>query len=505
MFRKPDSKKTNTPMTVDPNPENQTPTMHEAPAPGKRGISKSRAVVPASAGRSLVQRIKQKLLPESQEEAQRRADIDFMNESKAAVFARPPRYASLIIKGFVLFLLIAVAWASFFHLEEITVGDGKVIPSNQVQLIQNLEGGIVSRIPVKVGDLVQKDQVVLYLDQTRFSSSVDEGKAKYEALAAKIARLTAEVTGGPFQAPAELMRTNPRLVEEERQLYTNRRRELDAAVSVLREQLNQRTNELTEKKARLVQVNESLRLVQRELSISKPLVAQGVLSEVEVLRLERQVSDFKGEADATRLAIPRIEQSMGEARAKLEGQNAKFRSDASGELNVARSEFEQSRASSVANEDRLARTQVKSPMAGLVKSIKVNTVGGVIQPGVDVMEIVPVEDNLLIEAKIKPSDVAFIHAGQDATVKLSAYDFSIYGGLDAKVENVTADSITNDKGESFYLVRVRTVKNDLGVDSKLPIIPGMTATVHIRTGRKTVMDYLLKPVLKAKNDAMRER
>ncbi|MGI4850023.1 MAG: HlyD family type I secretion periplasmic adaptor subunit [Janthinobacterium lividum] len=493
------------PMPADLKPENQTTTQQQAAKPNGKTASKSRALVTTGPKRSLVVRLRQALLPESEREGERKADIDFMADGTAALFTRPPRYASLIIKGFVVFLVIGVIWASVFHLEEITVGEGKVIPSNQVQVIQNLEGGIVSRIPVKVGDLVQKDQIVLYLDQTRFSSSVDEGKAKYEALAAKISRLSAEVSGQPFQAPAELAKANPRVVEEERQLFNNRRRELEAAVSVLREQSNQRANELTEKRARLVQLNESLKLVQRELSISKPLVAQGVLSEVEVLRLERQVSDFKGETDATRLAIPRIEQSMQEARAKLEGQSAKFRSDASGELNLARSEFEQSKASSVANEDRLARTFVRSPMAGLVKSMKVSTIGGVIQPGVDVMEIVPVEDKLLIEAKIRPSDVAFIHPGQSATVKLSAYDFSIYGGLEATVDNVTADSITNDKGESFYLVRVHTLKNDLGVDNKLPIIPGMTATVHIRTGRKTVLDYILKPVLKAKNEALRER
>lgn len=459
----------------------------------------------AGPGRGMAERIRRALLPASEDEVAMKADIEFMAESKAAAFMQPPRYASLIIRGFLAFLVIAIIWARFSHLEEITVGEGKVIPSNQVQVIQNLEGGIVSRIPVKVGDLVQKDQVVLYLDETRFSSSVDEGKAKYEALAAKIARLNAEVAGQAFQAPADLQRANPKVVDEERQLFVNRRQELDAALTVLRQQVNQRAQELQEKRARLLQLEESQRLVSKELSISKPLVSQGVLSEVEVLRLERQVSDLKGETEATRLAIPRIGQSMLEARAKVDGQLAKFKSDASSELNLARSDFEQSRASSVAMVDRLTRTSVRSPVAGLVKTMKVTTVGGVIQPGVDVMEIVPVEDNLVVEARIRPSDVAFIHQGQGATVKFSAYDFSIYGGLEAQVANVTADSITNDKGESFYLVRVRTVKNNLGKESKLPIIPGMTATVHIRTGRKTVLDYLLKPVLKAKNEALRER
>lgn len=450
-------------------------------------------------------RLRHMILPGTMEGAETRADIEFMSDSTAAIFQGPPRYASLIIQGFLAFLLIGLVWAGFSHLEEISVGEGKVIPSSQVQVIQNLEGGIVARIPVKIGDLVQKDQIVLYLDETRFSSSVVEVKAKYEALMARIARLSAEADGRAFTAPPDLVRDNQTIVEEEKQLYLNRQRELESSITVLRQQANQRAQELQEKRARLIQLEESQRLITRELAISKPLVAQGVISEVEVLRLERQVSDLKGETNATRLAIPRIEQSLVEARAKTEGQLAKFRSDASTELNLARSEFEQSRASSVAMTDRLARTAVRSPLAGLIKQMKVTTVGGVIQPGMDVMEIVPIEDNLLIEAKIRPSDIAFIHPGQDARVKFSAYDFSIYGGLDATVENVTADSITNDKGESFYLVRVRTKKNNLGVDKNLPIIPGMMTTVHIRTGRKTVLNYLLKPVIKAKQEALRER
>jgi adhesin transport system membrane fusion protein len=451
-------------------------------------------------------RLQQLLLPAATDDAERRADLDFMSDSSAALVAGTPRFGSLIIRGLVLFLVLAIVWATFAPIDEITIGEGKVIPSGQVQVIQNLEGGIVAQIPVQVGDLVQKDQIVLYLDKTRFSSSVDEVTAKYQALQARIARLTIETDGRPFAAPAELVKANPTVVEEEKQLHMNRQRELDAALTVLREQANQRFQELREKRARLTQLEESQRLVTKELTISKPLVAQGVLSEVEVLRLERQVSDLRGETEATRLAIPRIDQSLSEARAKVDGQLAKFRSDAATELNLARSEFEQSRASGVAMADRLARTAVRSPVAGIVKQLKIATVGGVIQPGMDVMEIVPIENNLLIEARVRPADVAFIHPGQPATVKLSAYDFSIYGGLDAKVDNITADSITNDKGESFYLVRVRTIRNNLGAgDKNLPIIPGMMATIHIRTGKKTVLNYLLKPVIKAKQEALRER
>jgi len=213
--------------------------------------------------------------------------------------------------------------------------------------------------------------------------------------------------------------------------------------------------------------------------------------------------------DAARLAIPRLEQAIAEARSKMAASVAKFRSDASSDLNLARAELAGTSATSVAAEDRLARTEVRAPVTGFIKQIKVATVGGVIQPGMELMEIVPLEDSLLVETKIRPADIGFIRPGQEATVKVTAYDYSIYGGLDAKVENITADTITTEKGdktESFYVVQVRTKTSSFsGSKRKLPIMPGMVATVHIRTGKKTILNYLLKPIIKAKYDAMRER
>jgi len=240
--------------------------------------------------------------------------------------------------------------------------------------------------------------------------------------------------------------------------------------------------------------------------MTRPMAAQKVISDVELLRLERQASDIKGELDATRLAIPRLEASLQEGRNKVEGAQAKFRADASMELSQARAELEGTSASNVAMADRLERTTVRSPVNGIVKTIKVTTVGGVIQPGSDVMEIVPIEDNLLVEARVRPADIAFLRPGQPAVVKVTAYDYSIYGGLEATVETITADSITNDKGESFYLVRVRTATNRFGsAKEALPIIPGMMTTVHIQTGSKSVLRYLLKPIIKARSEALRER
>lgn len=436
-------------------------------------------------------------------------DMEFMQDSTAALFQKTPSFGSYIMLGFIAFIVSFFVWAYYADLDEVTVGDGKVIPSSQVQVIQNLEGGIISSIPVRVGDLVNKGDVLVRLDDTRFSSSLGENTAKHDAFTAKVARLNAEATGRPIQFPPELLKSNPGVVAEERALYMSRKLELDTTINVLNQQGAQRTQELVEKKAKFKQLEISYSLIERELKMSRPLAQQGVMSEVEILRLERQLSDLKGEMDATRLSLPRLEQAAAEARGKVEAAKAKFHSDAAYEASLASAELAGTSASNVAAKDRLDRTSVRSPMTGIVKQIKINTVGGILQPGMEIMEIVPMEDNLLIETKVRPSDVGFIHPGQEAMVKLTAYDFSIYGGLEATVENISADTITEEKNgrsESFYLVQVRTKSNSFTAsDRKLPIIPGMLASVHIKTGKKTVLTYLLKPVLKAKYEAMRER
>jgi adhesin transport system membrane fusion protein len=389
------------------------------------------------------------------------------------------------------------------------VGEGKVIPSSQVQVIQNMEGGIISSIPVKVGDMVRKGDIIVRLDETRFSSSLGESKAKRDALLAKVARLNAEASGRALQLPAELIKSNPQVAEDERQLFLSRQREVETSTSVLKQQASQRRQELQETQAKLKQLDQSYSLIDKELKISRPLAQQGVMSEVEILRLERQLSDLKGDMDSTRLSIPRLEQAAVEASTKVDAAWAKFRSESASEASIASAELAGTSASNVAAEDRLARTSVRSPVTGIVKQIKVNTLGGVLQPGMEIMEVVPIEDTFLIETKVRPSDVGFIHPGQDAMVKLTAYDFSIYGGLEANVESISADTITeekNGKSESYYLVQVRTTSGAFtGTHKKLPIIPGMVSTVHIKTGKKTVLQYLMKPVLKAKYDALRER
>lgn len=433
-------------------------------------------------------------------------DAEFMSEISAAVLQGTPRLAHWILMGTVGFLGVALLWASLAKLDEFARGVGKVIPTSHIQVVQNLEGGIVSEIMVREGDVVQKGQVLVKMDPTRFVASFGENQAKYDALLASIARLTAEANDLEFKPPVELEKKNPKLVEEERALYLSRLNELQSNLSVLRQQSDQRSQELAEKRSRLVQLQQSCALVAKEVSMTRPLVEQGVMSEVELLRLERQLNDLLGELNATKLAIPRLGAALAEARSKTEGFEVKFRSDAREELNKARAEMSATGASTSALEDRVARTTVRSPMAGIVKRIKITTIGGVIQPGMDLMEIVPLEDKLLVEAQVRPADIAFLRTGQEATVKLTAYDFSIYGGVPATLEYISADSVTNDKGETFYIIKVRTKTNYIEHRGKhLPIIPGMQASVDIKTGKKSVLAYLLKPIIKTKSEALRER
>ncbi len=368
-------------------------------------------------------------------------------------------FTHLILWAIALCIIIFIVWANFAELDEVTVGEGKVIPSSQIQVIQNLEGGIVDEIFVKQGDIVERGQILMRLDETLFRAKYNELFKKKQDVEIEMTRLKAEADNLPLKYDVALKESNPALVVTEVALYHARKNE--------REQLEQ-----------------DISLAEQELSMTEPLVKKGAASPVEVLRLKRTVSEIKGKLHAyNRKSVERYNEAQGE--------------------------YDTFQEEILAAKDRLTRTTVRSPVKGIIKQIKINTIGGVITPGMDILEIVPLDDTLLIEAKIRPADIGFIHPGQKAMVKISAYDFSIYGGLPGKVEQISADTIIDEQDkqqESFYIIRVRTQKNYLGSKQKpLQIIPGMQATVDIITGRKTVMDYLLKPILKAKQRALRER
>jgi len=433
-------------------------------------------------------------------------ETDYVTDIRNSVLAQTPRGGRMILYATLLLFFIFIIWAAFSEVEETTRGEGKVIPSSHIQVVQNLEGGIISEILVNVGDVVKKGQLLLKIDDTRFSSSFQENRAKYLADLAKAARLNAEATGTPFRVPDEVMREKPEIGALEQQLYNSRMSEVQSSMGIKRQQANQRNLELRELKAKLTELTRTYALLQQELKMTKPLVAKGAVSDVEILRLEREASQREGEIEALKHEIPRAQSKYEESMMAIREANLNFSNKSKTDLTEVQAQIDESSSTSVALKDRLDRTSVRSPVNGTVNRLLVNTVGGVVQPGMDMIEIVPQEGTLLVEAKIKPSDIAFLRPGQQANVKFTAYDYTIYGSLEAVLEHISADSITDDKGNSFYLVRLRTKKSSLGTAGHpLPIIPGMVTTVDILTGKKTILSYILKPVLKAKSSALRER
>ena len=433
-------------------------------------------------------------------------DVDFATDVRATILSQTPKGGRMIIWATLVLLVIFLIWASFSELEEVTRGEGKVVPSSHVQVVQNLEGGIISEILINVGDSVKKDQLLLRMDETRFSSSFEENRAKYLSNKAKSARLKAEATGTALVLPADVLKERPDIAARERQLFDSRRMEIGSSTEIKRQQIDQRTQELKELESKLVELNRTYALLQKEISMIKPLVKKGAASDVEVLQLERQASQMQGEIDRIRHDIPRAQSKLEESRIAVRELDLNYRNKSNAESNEVLRELDESASSSLALKDRLDRTSVRSPVDGIVNRVMVKTVGGVVQPGMDLVEIVPMHGNLVVEAKIKPADIAFLRPGQKATIKFTAYDYTIYGTLKAELEHIGADSITDEKGNSFFLVRLRTDKSYLGTTKQpLPIMPGMITTVDILTGKKTVLSYILKPVLKARSVALRER
>lgn len=364
-------------------------------------------------------------------------------------------------------LLVALAvWAYVANLDEVTVGQGQVIPAGKVKLIQSLEGGILSELKVAEGDRVEQGQVVARIDDTTSAANWREALGRRLALSASIARYRAEASGArQISFDEDIRRKRPDLVRDETALFVARQHELAQSVAAL---------------------ERSRTLVARELEMSRPLVSKGALSPVEVLRLER---------------------SVNELQAQIDDRRNKFRSEAHDQMARLQIEQQRARETEIGAEDKLVRTQLKSPMRGVVKKITVTTLGGVIGPGGEVMEIVPAETGLLVEAKVRPGDIAFIAVGQKAVVKLTAYDYAIYGQLPARVTHISADTLAEEKsGDPYYKVQVRTDTDYLEHNGeRLGILPGMTATVDILTGHKSVLSYIVKPLLKVKQSAMREK
>ncbi len=413
------------------------------------------------------------------------------------------RRARLIVHATAAAVGALLLWAGLAHVDEVTKGDARVISSRQLQLVQSLDGGVVSAILVREGQVVEKDQVLLKIDETRATSGARENAAQGFALRARQARLQALAQGSAFKPPPARGADEERIVFEEQRLYETRRTELSTMLSINQQQMAQRQQESSEMRARKVAAQRALELSMQELQRTRPLLASGAVSEMDILKIERDISRARGDADQADAQILRAQAAIGEAQRKQQETELTFRNEARKELADTLGKLNALNEGAVALNDKVDKSQIKSPVRGRVQRLLANTVGGVVQPGKDLVEIVPLDDKLVLEAKVQPRDIAFIHPGQQANVKFTAYDASIYGGLDAVVENISPDTVADDKGNAFYLVRVQTHKAQLG--ERMPIIPGMTAEVDVLTGSKSVLSYLLKPVLKVRQYALRER
>jgi adhesin transport system membrane fusion protein len=427
----------------------------------------------------------------------------FELEADTLIARQGLRRARAVVHAALVVVVVLIVWAALAHVDEVTRGDAREIPSRQLQVVQSLDGGVVVEILVKEGQVVEAGQLLLRVDETRATAGVRESAAQGVALRARQARLRALAEGSPFQPPQATDAEDRRAIEEERRLYEAKQSELSTLLSINRQQLMQRQQELSEAQAKRSAAQRALDLSQQELAQTRPLLATGAVSSVEILRLEREVSRARGDFEQSGAQIARVQAAIGEAQRKIQETELTFRNEARRDMAEVSGKLNALTEGAVALADKVDKARVTSPVRGRVQRLLANTVGGVVQPGKDIVEIVPLDDTLVLEARIAPKDIAFIRPGQSATVKFSAYDFSIYGGLDAVVDNISPDTTVDERGNAFYLVRVHTTR--AGFSEKLPIIPGMTAEVDVLTGNKSVLSYLLKPVLKVQSHALRER
>lgn len=433
-------------------------------------------------------------------------DYEFMNSLSAAMIEATPTRLKAVLIFWVVAILGFIVWASFTQIDEIARGTGDIIPSGENQMIQNLEGGIVEELLVEEGDEVQQNQVLLKINNERSKSSFSSNSIKANSLQAKIIRLRAESSGTDFNDTEKLSSTIPELIENEKSLYITNKEQLNSKLSSLKEKLIQTKNQLKDAQTKKVHLKSSLDLIKQEVRMTKPMVAKGVRSRVDFLKLQREENQISQDYDSAALDVPRLESAIKETQNTIDETTYLFQSDAKTKLNEAVSELRSINANNTALKDQVNRTLVRSPMKGIVQKLYVHTVGGVIKPGENIVEVVPSDQALLVEVKIKPSDIAFIYGGQKAIVKFTAYDFSIYGGLKGKVVLISPDTVKDDKGNTFYTVRIKTDKNHITYAGKsLKIIPGMTVSVDIITGKKSVLDYILKPILKTKQYTFTER
>ncbi|MCL1068947.1 HlyD family type I secretion periplasmic adaptor subunit [Shewanella olleyana] len=451
-------------------------------------------------------------------------DLDMVDDVYGAMMTDAPRGHSLIIWSLAAMVVCFFIWSYFSELDQVTSGMGKVIPSSQIQLIDSLDGGVLQEIYIQEGMIVTKDQPLVKIDDIRFRSDFAQQEQEVYSLQTNVIRMRAEldsivisdmssnwreqvkITKKPLVFSDDIIQQEPALVKNQQEEYAGRLDNLSNQLEILVRQIQQRQQETEELSSKITTLTKSFQLISRELELTKPLAQKGIVPEVELLKLERTVNDIQGELKTMRLLRPKLKASMDEAILKRREAVFVYAADLRASLNEMQTKLSRMNQAQIGAFDKINKSVITSPVNGTIKTLHINTLGGVVQPGEEIIEIVPSEDQLLIETKITPQDIAFLHPGLPAIVKVTAYDFTRYGGLKGTVEHISADTSQDEEGNSFYTIRVRTeesnlIKND---GTKMPIIPGMLTSVDVITGKRTILEYILNPILRAKETALRE-
>lgn len=433
-------------------------------------------------------------------------DYEFMNSLSSAILYNRPKKLHWVLVFFLITILFFLIWASIAKIDEIARGSGKVVPNGQNQIIQNLEGGIVSEILIKEGDLVEKDQILIKVSNEKSNSTVASNELKSLYFQAQIKRLEAELKREAFVFEVSENEQLQDFIKNENALYLTNKKQLESKIMILKEQIKQKENELKDARQTIEHMRFSVDAISKEVEMTKPMVERGIRSQVDFLKLQREQSDAKQKLQSVILSISKIDSEILEINKKIDETYQINDSETRQKLNEIITSLKDLEANSVASTDQVSRTIVKAPSNGIVQKLHINTIGGAIKPAQDLIEIVPTDYKLIVEVKVLPKDIAFIYQGQKAIVKFSAYDFSIYGGLNGNVINISPDTITEKDDKTFYIVRIETEKNYIAYKNKqMKIIPGMVADVDIMTGKKTILDYILKPILKTKQYTFTER
>ena len=433
-------------------------------------------------------------------------DIDFMSELEAAVRMKPSRPAILMLVTISLFIVFFLFWAAVTEVEEVTRGQGQVVPTQEIQTVQSLEGGILQELLIAEGDSVTKGQVLLRISDVHFSSEERGTEAQFFSLRAKKIRLKAEVEGEDFVMLEDIAKKMPQVAANEKALYDSRQRELSGAYSILDDRISKAEADMKEVSADINRLYQSRKLLKKELAITKDMVAQRAVPKLDQIRLERELADISGQINTKTQERKGLEADLSATQNERSTQGDKFRSQSLEELGDVEARISSLQENLKSMEDRVYRTDVRAPVDGVVNKIALKTIGGVIEPAMRLVEIVPLDDALKIIAKVKPDEIAFLHPDQPVKVKVTAYDPQKYGSLDGVLKRIGANSVKDSEGESFFEIEIVTSRNFMGsADQPLPITPGMVADIEVITGKRTILNYLIKPIRRGFDRALRER